>query len=274
MAGKHTRFIFVRGRGRINGNKISSHHCSWQTRPLHGFTLIELLVVVAIIALLVSILLPSLKTAKDLAERTSCAMQMHTMQLANILYAGDSNEWMPERSIWYSYKLYEIRAGGVEYESFNLFRPFATGYLEQWQALECPSMPEPTTSLEAKVKAWLDGATRYHDFFGYWYLQDAARYFEAVEKAEEYGFRIKHDGSCWQYSMTGLSHYPIITDFAWGYYGTTTGFPHGEEGLNVAYGDGHVAWVDSPNLYDIIESYGSDDYGITGVKELWKELAK
>ncbi|TFG74577.1 MAG: type II secretion system protein, partial [Chrysiogenales bacterium] len=52
-----------------------------------GFTLIELLVVVAIIALLVSILLPSLGRAKDLAQTIVCANR-HKGVLAGWVYYG------------------------------------------------------------------------------------------------------------------------------------------------------------------------------------------
>ena len=41
-----------------------------------GFTLIELLVVVAIIALLISMLLPTLARAKDLAKKAVCNTQI------------------------------------------------------------------------------------------------------------------------------------------------------------------------------------------------------
>ena len=41
-------------------------------RRARGFTLIELLVVIAIIALLMAILMPTLRAAKDQARKTVC----------------------------------------------------------------------------------------------------------------------------------------------------------------------------------------------------------
>jgi prepilin-type N-terminal cleavage/methylation domain-containing protein len=54
-----------------------------------GFTLIELLVVIAIISLLVSILLPSLTKAKDLARTVVCATNEKNLGIALSIYAGD-----------------------------------------------------------------------------------------------------------------------------------------------------------------------------------------
>ncbi len=61
----------------------------------HGFTLIELLVVVAIIAVLVSILLPSLARAREMARRTLCSANLRQISMGLIGYAEDSNGWFP-----------------------------------------------------------------------------------------------------------------------------------------------------------------------------------
>jgi len=53
-----------------------------------GFTLIELLVVVAIIALLVAILLPSLAKAKQVARRMVCASHHKAAGVALTMYAN------------------------------------------------------------------------------------------------------------------------------------------------------------------------------------------
>ena len=60
-----------------------------------GFTLIELLVVVAIIALLISILLPALSEAKKRAQETVCGSNMRQMGLALRHYLDDNNGFYP-----------------------------------------------------------------------------------------------------------------------------------------------------------------------------------
>ncbi len=54
-----------------------------------GFTLIELLVVIAIIALLMAIVMPGLRKAKEAAKRIVCANNLKTLGLSNEIYANE-----------------------------------------------------------------------------------------------------------------------------------------------------------------------------------------
>lgn len=60
-----------------------------------GFTLIELLVVVAIIALLIAILLPSLGKAREKAKLTACMSNLRQLGLAAFMYQGEYNGFFP-----------------------------------------------------------------------------------------------------------------------------------------------------------------------------------
>jgi len=64
-------------------------------RRYQGFTLIELLVVVAIIALLISILLPSLSKARAQARTTLCASRISQLTKSVLIYCEDFGETPP-----------------------------------------------------------------------------------------------------------------------------------------------------------------------------------
>jgi len=60
-----------------------------------AFTLIELLVVVAIIALLIAILLPSLGRARETSRKSVCAANLHAQGLGFALYASENGDRLP-----------------------------------------------------------------------------------------------------------------------------------------------------------------------------------
>lgn len=87
-------------------------------RATNGFTLIEILVVVAIIALLISILLPSLARAREQTRRTMCAHQLEEIGHGIMMYTMDMKDTLPG----------PVHAA-VELEAYNLA---TTGEYDGW----------------------------------------------------------------------------------------------------------------------------------------------
>ncbi len=61
---------------------------------LPSFTLVELLVVLAIISILMALLLPGLKRAKETANRTACLNHLRQVGLGLFMLSGDNNEYI------------------------------------------------------------------------------------------------------------------------------------------------------------------------------------
>jgi len=108
-----------------------------------GFTLIELLVVVAIIALLVSIMLPALNEAKEAANKALCAVNLHSLALANCLYASNYNGFfVPGASDmdWFSagqYRWHGYR--DTVNDPFDPLKGPLSPYFQDGDMKECPS---------------------------------------------------------------------------------------------------------------------------------------
>ncbi|MAE62721.1 MAG: hypothetical protein CMJ18_00490 [Phycisphaeraceae bacterium] len=69
-------------------------------RRCRGFTLIELLVVISILALLIALLLPAIKRAKDMGRMLSCANNARQIGLSILMYTVDNEDILPPGFGW------------------------------------------------------------------------------------------------------------------------------------------------------------------------------
>jgi prepilin-type N-terminal cleavage/methylation domain-containing protein/prepilin-type processing-associated H-X9-DG protein len=72
----------------MNSKRLHTH----RQVPQGGFTLIEMLVVISIVAILISLLLPGLKQARESGRSTACASQRKQQGLSMYGYAADNKD--------------------------------------------------------------------------------------------------------------------------------------------------------------------------------------
>ncbi len=70
-----------------------------------GFTLVELLVVIGIIAMLISILLPSLNKARQSAQAAACLSNLRQVGMAIVMYANENKGLLPPMIVSTSWTL-------------------------------------------------------------------------------------------------------------------------------------------------------------------------
>src|SRR5664279_2720342 len=90
-----------------------------------GFTLVELLTAVAVIAILASLLLPALTSARSKGYAISCLSNERQLMLATLVYVTEFNDSLP-----YNLGVAEIKQLGAQ----NEFRNWTSPVLE-WESV-------------------------------------------------------------------------------------------------------------------------------------------
>ena len=239
-------------------------------KPKRAFTLVELLVVISIIALLVTIIMPTLGRAKELAKRGACAGNLNAVVKGLETYAaGWGGKFptcefdSPSRFDVVGDALTSRKFGSNEASSNsrNLYLAIRTGDVDP-EALVCPAV--------ATDKAASRGAGKYWDFN----CGNGNDYVNRCSYSYHVQFRSGHP-----LTMASNSAMAVLADkspfvkypgssvgsgcqgnigIGGGEAASTNSPNHGGEGQNVAYPDGHVSYeenpcvgVDGDNIYTV-----------------------
>ncbi len=242
-------------------------------RRRRGFTLIELLVVIAIISLLVSILLPSLGKAKDLAKAAMCGSQTRNMALAFLLYREEwdflpwgayNKNYMPADVEYIGLGLYGLRIS----VALELEKNFG---LDTINAYTCPADPEKPRRWWVFTHAgppapWDDYAYQADIFMAddytiYTYLDGEDL---TLPSKAYYPNNVADDAPVATHNNLSSEH-AMVGDMSYRYgYATDTWVANlhltetSYRGFNTAYGDAHVEWIRAD--YDYYDDNDSAQY--------------
>jgi len=144
-------------------------------RCRHGeaFTLVELLVIVAVIALLLGVIAPSMERVTRIAHTVICSSNVHQLGTAAHCYADDNGGYLP-RDVWPNqtgHYLFAARflpyVGGRPLPAANSDNDYNAAYdaLAAVDVFRCPGVDMPQYVLNYVVSGW--DVARYQTGQGY-----------------------------------------------------------------------------------------------------------
>jgi len=200
-------------------------------RSRKAFTLVELLVVIGIIALLIAILMPALRKARDSAQQVKCKSNMRQLTMAWFAYSTDNKGFMvygatgapdPNDTFNPPGTIPWCQPGGTEQ---NIKDGALWQYIGNTEGYHCPS---DTANLRSfSINAFLNGEWNYYQNYGkrLYKITELKRTSEFFVFAEEFDPRGYDINSFWV-APTGDTFVDC------------PGFFH--KGLTISFADGHV----------------------------------
>ncbi len=243
-----------------------------------AFTLIELLVVISIIALLVSILMPSLNKARQSARAVYCAAHQRGFGSAFTMYIDDNNgisHWSPNRGYWF-----KAGTNGEMYDKDDTDAYWGIAYLKYVQNKDVFSCPSSKFQLQtwnpdnddAEIYSWAHFGL--NGFISHRNIGRIKRQSEVIILQDHFEQKLDNnknktdmfyipDGqkinlTQWRYSISKWSEHSIVECFR---HKRTSRSVEGEAGNNNPKGIGvsNTLWLDG-HVSEIAQSDGTDVY--------------
>lgn len=230
--------------------------------PGGGFTLIELLMVIAIISLLVSILMPSLRYARIRAGALKCASQMRILGTGLFAYAGENRGRIPPTYISAAHSLGTVNVGLIDYHGLWVMWSgpgfsdhkglWGLGYLyphymPNHEMFYCPVQAVKGSELigyKTHFKEWFGDPSR---SVGAMYLYRAWPRYNSYQEAADAG---QIAAVTLSLEIKARNNVGLVADLVADHLHTG---PVHEVGFNVLYAGGNVEWYNCGRDSDYIQ---------------------